>query len=82
MPRTIPMEPSARAELGRRICAIRRHKGVTRKAVAEASQSSVPYIGHVERGIRGLTVGTLVAIAGALDVDPAVLVRGLHKLHD
>lgn len=72
--------PELAQEIGRRI---RQHRealvpAVSQERLADEAGLHRTYIGHVERGEVNVTVFNLVRIAGALRVDPAELVRGLH----
>ena len=54
---------------------IRLKKGLTQEMLAERASQDLSYLQRVERGATNLSVGVLVALAGALDVTPAMLLR-------
>ena len=55
------------ARLGDRVRTLRRARGLTQEALAEALDLSVAYISLIERGGRNPPYTTVVAIAAALD---------------
>ena len=55
----------------------RKARGVSQEAFAELCQLHRTYIGSVERGERNVTLGTLEAIAGAMEIIvPQLLTEG------
>ncbi len=54
--------------LGERVRMLRRQRGLTQEALAEALDLSVAYVSLIERGGRNPPFTTVVAIARALDV--------------
>lgn len=67
-------------EFGRRVRALREQMvpHVSQEKLAEIAGVHRTYVGHLERGKGSPTLDTLVRIAGALQVDPCELVRGLQ----
>lgn len=59
--------------LGRRIAELRREKGFTQEALAEAMGVSRNHIADIELGVRNTGVWSLLLICGALGVAPAEL---------
>ncbi|MBQ8508213.1 MAG: helix-turn-helix transcriptional regulator [Clostridia bacterium] len=53
--------------IGKRIRAHRILRQMTQEQLAEASNISISFLGHIERGTRKLSVETLYKIAKALD---------------
>lgn len=53
----------------------RLRRGLTQEALAERAGQDLSYLQRVERGATNLTVGVLLALAKALGVPPAALVR-------
>ncbi|MCR4401338.1 MAG: helix-turn-helix domain-containing protein [Firmicutes bacterium] len=62
---------------GGRIRRLRRLRRMTQEDLAELAGLHVSYVGQLERGQRTPSVKTLDAIAKALQVDPALLVKSL-----
>lgn len=69
--------PVVAREFGRRVRAARHGKGWSLERCAEVSGLHWTYVGSVERGERNPSLVNNVRLAGALEVDPAELVRGL-----
>jgi transcriptional regulator with XRE-family HTH domain len=57
------------ARLGTRLRALRRARGLTQEQLAERAGLSYKFLGEIERGQGNPTLETLVALAGALDLD-------------
>ena len=53
--------------IGNRIRKLRVSKGFTQEKLAKMAGVSFPFVGHIERGTRKMSVETLLAIARALD---------------
>jgi transcriptional regulator with XRE-family HTH domain len=62
-------------QLGRTIRKLRRGRGVTIEALAEASGLHPTYLSGIERGRRNPTLKVLTAIAAALDIKTSELIR-------
>jgi len=62
-------------EVGLRLKAVRKERGMTLKQVAESSGMSPTHISEIERGKTSPTVGALRKIAGALDKETAYFVE-------
>ncbi|MGQ0680572.1 MAG: helix-turn-helix domain-containing protein [Actinomycetota bacterium] len=56
----------------------RAEPGLSEEGLADRAGVHRTYIGHVERGESNLTEYSLVAIADALQIDPAELIRALR----
>lgn len=76
----VRLNAAAAAELARRIKHARTSRGLTQEVVAQRAGFARPQLTYIELRRRGVSVGALVAIARALDTDPAEFVTGLHKL--
>ena len=63
-------------EIGRRVRKLREERHLTQEALAEAAGVSVPYVSHIERGIKKPSLGTLLRLSAALDVTVDTLLRG------
>ena len=63
-------------EIGRRVRKFREERCLTQEALAEAAGVSMPYVGHIERGIKKPSLGTLLRLSAALDVTVDTLLRG------
>jgi transcriptional regulator with XRE-family HTH domain len=62
--------------LGRRIAELRREKGLTQEALAEAMGVSRNHVADIELGVRNTGVWSLLLICKALGVAPGVLFEG------
>lgn len=62
---------------GETVLAWRLARGLTQAALANLARVSRPNLSAIERGQREVTLGTLRALAVALDVRPGVLVDGV-----
>jgi transcriptional regulator with XRE-family HTH domain len=75
--RARPDDEALAEEFGRRLRAARTAAAMTQEALAERAGVHPTYISNMERGYSAPTLGTLVRLAAALQLDPAELVRGL-----
>lgn len=66
-----------KALLGRRIRAIRRERGLTQEALAEAIDKSLRTVSNLERGTMGIRIETLFRICEKLKVEPRDLFVGV-----
>jgi transcriptional regulator with XRE-family HTH domain len=66
-PKTIEV---SNKEIGDRLRAIRRARGMTQTRLAEVLDTHFTAISQIERGLRGLTVHQLVKLSRALGVSP------------
>lgn len=64
------------AEIGQRIRTLRKQRGYTQEKLAEAADLSVPYLSHIERGKKGVSLVAIIRIAAALDVSLEYLLFG------
>lgn len=71
-----PLSDAARV-LGERIRAERQKLGVSQDDVANLAGINVSNYGKIERGLSNPTFHTVIRVAAVLDIDPAVLVKGL-----
>ena len=62
-----------KAQLGERIRELRRRRGLSQEALADAAGLDRTYISSCERGKRNVSLLTLYRIAAALDVEPSAL---------
>jgi transcriptional regulator with XRE-family HTH domain len=69
-------------ELGHRLRAIRRSRGITQREVAEILGTNQSHISNVERGARGLTIQQVVKLSKALRVSADELLVGNHRSLD
>jgi transcriptional regulator with XRE-family HTH domain len=73
-------EVEAKRDLGRRIRALRRLRGLTQEQLGERSGVSAKYISELERGVRNPSLETLVKVANiGLVVSLAVLFFGVAE---
>jgi transcriptional regulator with XRE-family HTH domain len=66
-------------ELGRRVRDLRLALGYSQEQLAEQAKIHRTYVGSLERGERNVALINIVRLAEALEVDPSVLVEGLHS---
>jgi transcriptional regulator with XRE-family HTH domain len=59
--------------LGRRVAELRREKGLTQEALAEAMGVSRNHVADIELGARNTGVWSLLLVAKALTLSPAAL---------
>ena len=60
-------------QIGQRIREFRVHCHYTQAALAEAADLSVPYLSHIERGVKRASLESLLQIAAALHVPVGLL---------
>jgi transcriptional regulator with XRE-family HTH domain len=65
--------------LGRRIAELRREKGLTQEALAEAMGVSRNHIADIELGARNTGIWSLLLIARALSIDAADLLEDFDR---
>jgi transcriptional regulator with XRE-family HTH domain len=71
-------DPSAaKSVVGERIREQRKRSGMTQERVAHAAELDRKHIGMIETGQAEPRIGTLIRIAGALDVPVEKLIAGL-----
>ena len=63
-------------ETARGVRKLREGRHLTQEALAEAAGVSVPYVSHIERGIKKPSLGTLLRLSAALGVTVDTLLRG------
>lgn len=73
-----PGKAALRLEFGSRVRKARTERQLTQETLAERCDVHWTYIGQIERGVKNLTLANVVRIAQGLDLDPGVLVTGLH----
>ena len=71
---------AVRVEFGRRVREARQARGESLEKFAEGSALHWSFVSRVERGQGNVTLRSLMRLAAALEVDPAVLVEGLHTV--
>ena len=62
-------------DLGRRIRQQRAVMNLTQEELAEKSGISCSFVGHIERGEKKFSIGTLVALCNALAISPNYLLQ-------
>lgn len=60
---------------------LREGKGLSQEALADVCGYHRTYVGGIERSERNITIATLEALAGALEVDPIALLTPGGTLH-
>ena len=63
------------AELGHRVRQQRMLCGMTQEELAEKTGVSCSFVGHIERGEKKFSIGTLVGLCNALGVPPTYLLQ-------
>lgn len=63
---------------GRNLAACRRRVGISQEEVSFRASLHRTAVGQIERGERLPRIDTLMKLAGALEVEPAVLLDGLR----
>ena len=66
--------------LGRRIADLRRDKGFTQEALAEAMGVSRNHIADIELGVRNTGVWSLLLICRALEIEPPDLFEDFDRV--
>ena len=75
-PQPAPRNPETALHLlGTTIRQYRRYRGLTQRTLAAQTGLNVTYLGEIERGVRNVSVLTLLRIADALQVRPSRLLR-------
>jgi transcriptional regulator with XRE-family HTH domain len=67
------------ARFGRELRKHRMAAGMTLDKLARRSRLTPNYVGSIENGHRDPSLSTIVALAGALDVEPAELLGGVSE---
>jgi transcriptional regulator with XRE-family HTH domain len=67
---------SIQVQLGIRVRKLRRKKGWSQEAFADACGLHRSHMGEIERGGANITLSTLVILAQKLQVTPAALLKG------
>jgi len=73
------MSTPARRRFGLRVRLRRENLGLSLRKAAAKAGLHYTYLASVERGERNLGLDNLFKVARALRMDPADLVRGLHR---
>ena len=63
------------AELGRRVRQQRVMCGMTQEELAEKTGISCSFVGHIERGEKKFSIGTLVGLCNAMNISPNYLLQ-------
>lgn len=67
-------DPTVEQAFGRVLRDLRRERGLSQEALAEAANLHVTHISRLENGHKGPTLAAVFALARALDLPPADLV--------
>jgi transcriptional regulator with XRE-family HTH domain len=73
------VQPEILIALGQRVRDLRKRKGFSQEAFADATGVHRTWMGAIERGERNLSFHNLVLISKALDITLSQLVSGLEK---
>ena len=74
----VPCPDQALQLLGTTIRALRKHRGLTQRALAARVGLASTYVSAIERGRRNVTIWTLLHIASALQVSLSTLLQPLE----
>jgi transcriptional regulator with XRE-family HTH domain len=74
------MSASERQTLGANVRAARKRKGWSQEELADHCGLHRTYVGGIERGERNVTLENILRLAGALNVVPAELLKGVPSL--
>ncbi|MFJ6543526.1 helix-turn-helix domain-containing protein [Streptomyces sp. NPDC091385] len=69
--------PGHRLVFGTQVRALRQRAGLSQEALAHTSGLHRTYVSDIERGQRNISLDNIVALAAALDVTAATLLRGI-----
>ena len=62
-------------EIGHRLCAQRKKKGLTQDALAEKANVSAQTISHAELGKKAMRADTIIGVCGVLEISAAASAR-------
>ena len=71
--------PAYLRALGLQVRRLRERAGLAQEAFAHEAGLDRTYVSGIERGVRNVTVATLLRIADALGTTPGALLRGADK---
>ena len=74
--------PAARLHFGRRLRRLRRDRDLSQEALGALADLDQNYIGGIERGHRNPSLVNICRLAGALGVEPSVLMEGVPAVKD
>ena len=69
-------------ELGKRLSAVRRQRGMTQENVSEAANISIPYYSQIENGAKSISAFYLASIAKALNVSADYILFGKNTFSE
>ena len=73
---------AARLHFGRRLRRLRRDRDLSQEALGALADLDQNYIGGIERGHRNPSRVNICRLAGALGVEPSVLMEGVPAVKD
>jgi transcriptional regulator with XRE-family HTH domain len=65
--------------LGEHIRKLRHQKGLSQQALAEGADIHRNFLGHIERGQKGITLETLFRLSHALGVTPQSVITAIYE---
>lgn len=71
----IKKDPTNYEDFGKRIRLARQHANMTQEELAEQAGITASFLGHIERGTRVASIGTMVALCNTLNITPEYLLR-------
>ena len=72
----------ARLRFGQRLRELRRERGLSQEALGGRADLDLTYVGGIERGERNPSLVNICRLAGALGVEPSVLLEGVPAVND
>jgi transcriptional regulator with XRE-family HTH domain len=76
---SLTLPPRAQLAFGARLRALRKERRMTLRQLAAASGIHWTYVGQIERGMRNLSLLSIIRLAKALKIDGSDLLRGLPQ---
>jgi transcriptional regulator with XRE-family HTH domain len=74
-PRPVPIETA----FGEVLRSARQQRGLSQEALADAASLHRTYVSQIERGLKSPTLDAMSRLAGALEVQLHVLIRGAEQ---
>ena len=75
--RTTLLGANARITFGKRLRQLRRERGLSQEELGLRADLDRNYVGGIERGERNPTLVNICRLAGALGIDPAMLLENV-----
>jgi transcriptional regulator with XRE-family HTH domain len=79
--KTTLLGAEARKTFGKRLRKLRRERDLSQEELGFRADLDRNYVGGIERGERNPTLVNICRIAGALGLEPAALLEGVHRIN-